>query len=218
MIKELYLRLVSKTALILLIFFQVATVFAHPCSGVEGLSEVLLHSPLENLVDKEPSNFLERISHSTAWHNLHDGTWIFELSLEKTWKIYTQTSASILWASQLIDLKILGDSKSEAESFSPGSRYYMDIKIGSICKLPMGFEITEIVENKLIALQYLTLSPARGKQWIYFESIAPDRTRVSHYTKFRGKNKAIDLMYPLYHKEAVRRLHQRAIEISTKFQ
>ena len=179
--------------------------------------ETLLHSQ----VPSYPRNFAQ------AGHRNKDGVWTFRLPLEQVWKIYTETPLKKIWKSNTIIYAFSldpGASKPLDQNQVPdkstlqvGSRFFLNIHgepLGLICNLGMGAEVTEIEYQKKIKFEYLDFSPSYGVQVIYFEAVDPETTRVTHMTKYQGKNEFIDSMYMMFHKEAISQLHEAAQKIA----
>jgi hypothetical protein len=154
-------------------------------------------------------------------HRHKDGNWTFDLPLEEVWDIYTQNPLRMAWNSKLIQyrfaldpvtrLKIDESSREKWPGLVKGLRFYLDIlaePIESICHMGMGVEVTEVKPLESIRYEYLDFSPAYGTQWIYFERLGPERTRVRHVTEYRGKDFIIDKSYLRYHSEAIPAFHR----------
>lgn len=71
----------------------------------------------------------------------------------------------------------------------------------------MGVEVTEVKPLESIRYDYLDFSPAFGAQWIYFERLGPEQTRVRHVTEYKGKDFVVDRSYMRYHGEAIPAFH-----------
>lgn len=154
------------------------------------------------------------------FHRVEDGNWLFNRPIEEIWEIYTQNPLSLAWKSKLIQyayavdphtkLAVNESDKALWPGLIQGLRFYLDILAEpskSLCRMGMGVEVTEVKPLESIRYEYLDFSPAYGTQWIFFEKLGPETTRVRHVTEYRGKNFVLDQSYMHFHGEAIPSFH-----------
>lgn len=151
--------------------------------------------------------------YQTQAHLSHDGEWLIDAPLSEVWQFYLHTPMRTVWTSEKIkygfsvgpDHQAVID-ESKWPGLEVGTRFYLDIlaePTGYIWRIGFGIEITEIQPEKLIKYEYLDFSPAYGEQWLTFEAVGEQQTRVRFLTRYLGKDRLMDYQYMSYHQEAI---------------
>lgn len=192
--------------LLLGIFSSAATAAEfHYCQSLEKFSSVEL---LSAQVPTYPDFYRSQA------HDSDDGEWIIDAPLSEVWQTYLHTPMKTVWTSTKIqygfaatpDHRSFIEDEESWPGLDVGTRFYMNIlgePTGYFCKMGFGIEITEIQPEKLIKYEYLDFSPAYGEQWLTFEAVGANQTRVHFQTKYLGKDPVIDFLYMSYHREAI---------------
>lgn len=154
--------------------------------------------------------------YSTEARDRDDGTWIIDAPLSIVWAAFVTTPMKKVWSSSTIEygfammrgepLKIDEREGAKWPGLQEGMRFYMDTlgePTGSLCNMGFGIEVTEIQSRRLIKYDYLEFSPAYGEQWITFEDTGEGQTRIQWKTRYLGKDLVIDILYKIYHYEAI---------------
>lgn len=138
----------------------------------------------------------------------------FEIVFEK----YKSADPKDAWkGGGLIDFA-LGLDKNTNEIYYPGELYpgakvgqvlYFHSSILGLKKLCMAQEIVKVdKQNGIIEFSYVKGGMTAGSQTMRFESISPNKTKITHTSYFKGVSAARDkYLYPFFHSLIVAKFH-----------
>lgn len=185
----------------------------------QSISQVPFAELVASKVPNNPANY-KRDSRL-----IRDGEWDFDLPIKDVWTLYTKTPMKKMWNSHYIEhrftlapsSKIPNMELNRASGIELGTRMFFDIKAfltGDVCNMAIGFEVTRIIPFALIQLDYLDFSPPYGRQWMYFQRINANKTKVIQYSQYLGKDLVIQNFYKFFHNEEIPRLHEQLQELA----
>ncbi|MFT5885456.1 MAG: hypothetical protein ACI9IP_001916 [Arcticibacterium sp.] len=150
--------------------------------------------------------------------HLHQKAYEFNYSLKDTWEAYKNIPPKTAWSGSNLMFSFTYDSQPGKISYSED--HYEGMKenqlVFIVIKLLFGFfklAVTHFVhtiseDEKKVKLCYVEGGKSSGSQYLYFEKLAADKTKVIHHTYYKSESNFRDKwLYPPLHGMIISQFH-----------
>lgn len=173
---------------------------------------------LQTLGDLEGMNSMCYVEGLHKDYYLHSKSYDLDFDIETVWDGYMTIPPSTSWCGSKLSFSFAFDSKPRRISYA-GDKY-QGLKdnqlIFIVIKLLFGFfklAVTHYVskvspKEKMVKLCYVEGGKSSGSQYIRFEKIEENKTRVIHDTRYKSDSKFRDeKLYPFLHELIINQFH-----------
>ncbi|MEI7529312.1 MAG: SRPBCC family protein [Elusimicrobiota bacterium] len=141
--------------------------------------------------------------------------------LAEVWDFYTLSNLNKVWDDSLIRTRRLvcpdGQRSYDPDTvwpdIQPGLQLHSTLKWGE-APVRLDMEITTVEPGQHTEFVYMKTAPAEGTQRMIFRterlSTGEEATRVTHVSRYRGKNMAFHRLYPRVHRAIFDPMHEGA--------
>lgn len=154
----------------------------------------------------------------------HQKRFTFDIPLNKLWRQYLITPPDQAWKGRLVDFGLCYAPQGE-EVYLPfqnfpglavGQLHFLELNFLGITEIAVGHQVSEINrEQHFIKLCYLQGGESQGSQWIFLRELGPERTEVSHFTRYKSDSQFRDnKMYPLLHSWVISYFHRNIANLA----
>ena len=143
--------------------------------------------------------------------------YIFNHPIQKVFDHYITANPNQAWGTSGLVAFGLALDKNTNEVYYPGDPYpgakvgqvfYIHCTIFGLKRICMSQEIVKIDDrSKEIVFSYIEGGMTAGTQEIRFTEMAPNQTRVTHISNFKGVSSFRDQFYPFFHSLIVKTFH-----------
>ncbi|AWV98124.1 hypothetical protein [Arcticibacterium luteifluviistationis] len=173
---------------------------------------------LETFADLEGLNSMCYIEAIHKDYYLHSKSYDLDFDIETTWNGYMNVPPSISWSGSKLSFSFAYDKQPRNISYE-GDKYdglkddqliFIVIKLlFGLFKLAVTHYVSKVSpEEKMVKLCYVDGGKSSGSQYIRFEKIDENRTRVIHDTRYKSDSKFRDeKLYPILHEMIISQFH-----------